>query len=110
MPFIVYSGWITVASIVNVATVLVKYNWIGFGWSPEFWAIAMIVIATVVNLAVTWTRNLKGFAFVGAWALLAIYVANKDTFNIVAYTALIASSLLVCSNLVKMFFNSKLRN
>jgi hypothetical protein len=105
LPFAVYSGWITVASIVNVAVVLVKYNWDGFGLQPEIWTIIMIVVATLVNLMVTWKRNLKAFAFVGSWALLAIYVANKDSLIVVAYTALLASVLLIFSNLAKVYFN-----
>jgi hypothetical protein len=107
LPFAIYSGWITVASIVNVGVVLVKYNWDGFGIQPEVWAIIMIVIATLVNLIVTWKRNLKAFAFVGAWALLAIYVANKETFGLVAYAALFSAALLVISNLLKVFANSR---
>ena len=107
LPFAVYSGWITVASIVNVAVVLVKYNWDGFGIQPEIWTIIMIVIATLVNLMVAWKRNLKAYAFVGAWALLAIYVANKDVFSVVAYTALFSAALLIISNLIKIAVNSR---
>lgn len=109
LPFIVYSGWITVASIVNVAVVLVKYNWNEFGVSAEIWTIVMIVIATLINLLVLWKRNLKAYAFVGAWALFAIYIANKDSFLIVAYAALVASGLLICSNLVKVYFNFRIK-
>ncbi|QDO92972.1 tryptophan-rich sensory protein [Formosa sediminum] len=98
-PFVMYSGWITVASIANVSAVLVKYNWDGFGLSPTFWALSVIAIATAINLIVTWTRNMREFALVGAWALVAIYVANTNTNAIVANTALGAAILLVLSSL-----------
>ncbi len=107
IPFSIYSGWIAVASIVNVGVVLVKYNWNGFGIQPEIWAVIMVVVATLVNLIVVWKRNLKAFAFVGAWALLAIYVANKETFNLVAFMALLCAILLVISNFINIYINSK---
>jgi len=97
-PFVFYSGWITVASIANVSAVLVKYNWDGFGLSPTFWAVTLIAIATLINLTVTWKRNMREFALVGAWALVAIYVANSNANTTVAYTAMGAAILLVISS------------
>ena len=104
-PFVFYSGWITVASIANVSAVLVKYNWDGFGLSPTFWAICLIAIATIINLVVTWTRNMREFALVGAWALIAIYVANSDVNTAVAYTAMGSAILLVLSSLYHGYIN-----
>lgn len=106
-PFVMYSGWITVASIANVSAVLVKYNWDGFGLSPTFWTVLLIGIASVINIAVTWKRNLREFALVGAWALIAIYVANNDGNTTVAYTALVAAVILIISSLTHAFINRK---
>ncbi|WP_066223514.1 hypothetical protein [Formosa haliotis] len=104
-PFVFYSGWITVASIANVSAVLVKYNWDGFGLSPTFWAVSVIAIATIINLVVTWRRNMREFALVGAWALVAIYVANNAINMTVAYTALGAAILLTVSSLYQGYIN-----
>ncbi len=68
-PFVIYSGWLTVACIANVTLYLTKIGWDGFGISPEIWTIIIISIATVLNLIVTWTRNMREFALVGAWTL-----------------------------------------
>ncbi|WP_405295125.1 tryptophan-rich sensory protein [Algibacter sp. Ld11] len=106
-PFVIYSGWITVASIANVAAVLVKYNWGGFGLSPTFWTLLLIAIATAINLRVTWKRNMREFALVGAWALIAIYIANSDANTVVAYTALIAAAVLIISSSTHAFINRK---
>ncbi|PKG53293.1 hypothetical protein [Olleya sp. 1-3] len=106
-PFVIYSGWITVASIANVSAVLVKYNWEGFGLSPTFWTVLLIVIATIINIAVTWKRNMREFALVGAWALIAIYVANNDANITVAYTALVAAIILIVSSFAHSFKNRK---
>jgi len=34
-PFVFYSGWVTVASIANVSSYLVKIGWDGFGISAS---------------------------------------------------------------------------
>lgn len=108
LPFVIYSGWVTVASIANVSTYLVKIDWKGFGISAEIWTILMIVIATIVNLIVTWQRNMNAFAFVGVWALIAIGVANNLDNKTIAYTAFIAAIILIISSILKRFKLNKL--
>jgi len=76
-PFAVYSGWITVAFIANISAYLTKIGWQGWGISDVNWAIAMICIAGLVNVVMVYTRNLREFAAVGIWALLAISVSNN---------------------------------
>ena len=104
-PFVIYSGWLTVACIANVCTYLVAINWNGFGISAEIWTIIMIVIATVVNLIVTWSRNMREFALVGAWALIAIAVANWETVEIIKIIALAAAGVLIVSSSIHGFKN-----
>jgi hypothetical protein len=98
-PFVIYSGWVTVASIANVSAWLKKLEWNGFGLSEVIWTLAMIVVATVLNLVVTWRRNMREFAAVGAWALIAIAMANKDGASSVYYLALLAAAVLLLSSL-----------
>ncbi len=106
-PFVIYSGWVTVASIANVSAYLVKIDWSGFGLSPVTWTIIMIGIATVVNLAITWKRNMREFTLVGAWALIAIGVANQNIETSIANTAFIAAGILILSSLIHSFKNIK---
>src|SRR3990170_5975525 len=56
VPFSVYLGWITIASIANVATTLVSVNWDGFGISQETWALLIVIIALLITLLVIATR------------------------------------------------------
>ena len=106
-PFVIYSGWVTVASVANVSSYLVKINWDGFGLSPENWTIIMIIIATIINATVIFKRNLREFALVGAWALIAIGVANTNSFSVIANTAFSAAGLLVVLALYHGFKNRK---
>lgn len=93
-PFVIYSGWVTVASIANVSSYLVKIDWNGFGISAEVWTIIMIAIATIINIIIIFKRNMREFALVGTWALIAIGAANYDNYITVANNAFIAAGIL----------------
>lgn len=101
LPFIIYSGWVSVASIANVSSYLTKLNWTGFGFSDEIWTIIMILIATNINLFITLKRKMYAFAYVGSWALIAIGIANKNTHQIITNTAYLAALLLILISLFK---------
>ncbi len=106
-PFVFYSGWVTVASIANVAAYLTSINWNGFGISEAIWAILMIIIAGIINMAVTWKRNMREFALVGAWALAAIAVADWDISRSVSYAAIVVAIILFISSSYHGFKNRK---
>lgn len=97
-PFVFYSGWITVASIANVATYLSSIEWTAWGYSEISWSVTMIIIAGIINFVVTWRRNMREFALVGAWALIAISVANWDVSQTVANSALAVAIVLIVSS------------
>lgn len=106
-PFVIYSGWVTVASIANVSSYLVKINWDGFGISAEVWTIIMIVIATIINTILIFKRNMREFALVGTWALIAIGVANYESYTTVANNAFIAAGILFIFSAYHGFKNRK---
>ncbi|MBU2927148.1 tryptophan-rich sensory protein [Winogradskyella psychrotolerans] len=104
-PFVIYSGWVTVASIANVSTYLVKIGWEGFELSAVTWTIIMITIAVAINLVITWKRNMREFALVGAWALIGIGNANKLSHDTIMYIAFISAVILVISSSIHGFKN-----
>ncbi|OBX27174.1 hypothetical protein LX77_02684 [Gelidibacter algens] len=106
-PFVFYSGWVTVASIANVSSYLIKIEWDGFGMSEEAWTIFMILGALIVNLLVTWTRNMREFALVGAWALIAIAYSNYEIETTIAYIAGGAALVLIVSSMVHGYQNKE---
>ncbi|WP_289644241.1 tryptophan-rich sensory protein [Maribacter aestuarii] len=104
-PICIYSGWIAVATIANIAAYLSKLGWSGNPLSEISWTIIMIGIATLLNLLMVWMRNMREFAFVGVWALFAIYIRHKETLENIAYSALIGSILLLGAILVHGYKN-----
>ena len=97
-PFVIYSGWITVATVANFAAYLTWTNWNGWGVDEHTWTVVMIGIAGLINLVVTWRRNMREFALVGAWALFGIAAANEVTDPGIAQTAIITAVILLLSS------------
>src|SRR5690606_9894891 len=87
-PICLYACWITVATIANVASYLSKIGWDGIFFTERQWTIIMISVAVLINLLIVYKRNMREFAAVGVWALIAIYVRHIDRFEIIAYVAL----------------------
>ena len=99
IPFSIYLGWITVATIANV-TVLLKYlNWGGWGLSEQVWTAIMLGVGVIVAGAVHFTRNIIAYMLVILWAFTGIAVKHLDT-PLVGLSAWIASGLVVVILLV----------
>lgn len=97
-PFALYSGWISVALIANIAAFLTKIHWDGWGVSNVYWTIILVFAAGLINIFMVWWRNLREYGLVGIWALIAISVSNKTangSTNVVFACYAIAAILLV---------------
>ena len=91
ITFSLYLAWIAVATIANAASVLVYYDWSGFGLGDSVWAAIMILVAAVVGAAVLWKRVNIAYAAVYVWAVLAITVrwSNENTITFAAYAGIV---------------------
>jgi hypothetical protein len=108
MPFSVYLGWITIASIANVSAWLVSVNWDGFGISPETWAAVVVIVALVITLLVVATRRDVAYGLVIIWALVGIAVKQSVNQNIVIVAE--ASAVIVAIALAASILLSRLRH
>lgn len=105
-PIAIYSGWIAVATIANISAYLGKTGWTG-GFSELTWAIIMIIVAVVLNLFMILTRNLREFACVGIWALVAIAVRHWGSMPAIQWTALIGALVLFVAVSIHGYQNRK---
>ena len=72
LPFSIYLGWITIATIANVTALLVDINWNTFGLGEPFWAVVVIIIGIAIALSILFTRKDIFYCLVVDWALLGI--------------------------------------
>ncbi len=107
LPFSVYLGWITIASIANVAVTLVSAKWDGFGISPVTWAALVIVVVLLITTLVVATRTDVAYALVIIWTLLGIAVAQSGNQTIVTLTE--AGAVIVAVALAATILLARLR-
>ena len=94
IPFSIYLGWISVATIVNIASALYVAGWKGWGLSQVTWTAIMIGVATLLGALVIWRRGDLAFSLVFVWAFVAIATANGDI-PAIWMTAVLGSLLLL---------------
>lgn len=76
LPFSIYMGWITVATIANITAFLVKVGFKGLGISEVIWTIAIIIVGLIItSLTIIRNRDLAyGLAVI--WAYIGIYIKH----------------------------------
>ena len=85
IPFVVYLGWISVATIANVTALLVHYNWSGFGISEEAWSCIMIGIATLLSFYFSIAQRSFIYSVVIAWSFFGISVSQSSSRQITLF-------------------------
>jgi hypothetical protein len=86
IPFSVYLGWISVATIANITDYLYYIGWDGSGIVPQIWAVIMLAVASLIGLAMAITRRDAGYLFVFVWAFAGI-AFKQAAAPLVAYSA-----------------------
>jgi hypothetical protein len=99
VPFSLYLGWITVATIANVTSLLEYLGWDGWGISPVAWAVIMLVVAMIVASLVSLTRGDVAYVAVIVWAFAGIAVKQSDT-QAVAITAWVTAGIVALTLLI----------
>ncbi len=94
VPFSLYAGWLTVATIANAAVFLTSIGWEGERPGPVNWTVLMIAVAVIIAIFVSWRLRDVVFPMVVAWAALAIWVARHMRYENIALVALMAVVVL----------------
>ena len=93
-PFLVYLGWISVATIANTTALLVKIDWNGFGISPVTWSLIMMITATILAIYFIWVEKTVSYSLVIMWALWGIRAARTDDAPFLSQAALVGLVLI----------------
>jgi hypothetical protein len=107
LPFSVYMGWITVASIANVAVALTALGWNGAGIDPSIWAAFVVAVALVITLIAIVTRKDVAYSLVIMWALYGIM--TKQSGNQTVFWATSVSILVILIALVVIAIASRMK-
>lgn len=94
VPFSIYLGWITVATIANATQLLYYLGWDGWGISPETWTVIMLAAGVIISALMSITRADVAYSLVLVWAYIGIAVKHSET-PVVSTSALIAAGLIL---------------
>ena len=95
VPFGIYLGWVSVATIANVAVLLYYLGWGGWIISPVAWTLIVLLVATGLGITLIFIRREVAYPLVLVWAFAGIYVKQAATPVVAMIAALLALVLLV---------------
>ena len=95
IPLQIYLGWLSVATIANMAAVLNVLGWDGWGISPVTWTVIMTAAGTALAWEVGRQVNHDNiYRAVFVWAFVAIFV-KQQAYPAVAWSALAAGGVVL---------------
>lgn len=102
MPFALYLGWISVASVLNVTIGLRQLGWLPAENLGVLLSLALLAVVVVLGLMISRTFREMVFSLVLAWALVAIWVARRGAgqYPELAWAALAGALVVVLGSYV----------
>jgi hypothetical protein len=94
VPFSIYLGWISVATIANITDWLWYVGWNGFGLSPEVWTVIMLTVTVVLAFMMALLRADVAYLLVLVWALAGIGV-KQAAVPLVSTVAYVSAGLVL---------------
>ncbi len=111
LTFGLYTGWLFIATVVNIAAALVKLKWGGFGINDEIWAITILIIAVILAFVVLQKNRNAAFPLPLAWAYFGIYkfLEAPEGFNkqffFLEIIALVGMVVLIGMAAIQLYLN-----
>lgn len=109
--FGMYTGWLLIATVVNIASWLVSVNWQGFGIQAEYWGIIILIVAVTLTVVITWITKNAILPVPVAWGYFGIYKSLMATegfqgaYPSLAIVALVGIGLLIVMTGIQCYFN-----
>ena len=105
VPFSIYTGWITVATIANISALQVAQGWNDLGVDAVNWTMIKIAIAGTIAATVQFRRRDMAFVLVAVWASVGIAVKHAAVPMVsgaAIAVALLAAFLIVAELLTRL--------
>lgn len=112
LTFGLYTGWLMIATVVNIAAALVKLEWGGFGVSEEIWAILTLIAALFIVFYVLHQTENPIIPLPVAWAYLGIYQFLKapegfqGQYGALQIIALAGMAILIGMAAIRLYLNN----
>lgn len=101
LPFSIYFGWITVATIANITALLVSLGWNGFLIRESIWTIIILFIGTIIGILTSLKTKDIAYLFVFIWAYFGIIIKHTSS---VGFNNLYPKIIIVAIICIILFF------
>lgn len=96
LPFSVYFGWITVATVANITVFLVSIGWDGFGLPEWVWASIIIPVAAIIGISVMLRNRDVAYGLVLIWAFIGILIKHTSAEGFAGQFPVVIGAIIVC--------------
>lgn len=96
LPFSVYFGWITVATVANITAWLVSIEWSGFGLGEPVWAVVVIAVAAAIGTATMLRNRDIAYGLVLIWAYIGIVIKHTSDDGFAGTYPAVITTTLAC--------------
>lgn len=102
LPFSIYTGWITVATIANISAAQFYWGWDAAGFDAVTWTVIKIALAGAIAATVLFRRRDVAYVLVVVWAAVGITAKHLLTPMVAGAAAAvaIAATLLIVAEIV----------
>lgn len=108
VPASLFLGWISVATIANIAIWLVSIGWDGAYLRPGVWAQVLLVITILLSIFISFRYRDYIYPAVIAWASYAIFVALQTKETTVAQTAMYVAMAAIVLTIIAAIRNARI--
>lgn len=96
LPFSIYFGWITVATIANVTIFLVSIGWEGFGLAESTWAVIILVVGLTIATATMIKNRDIAYGLVIVWAYAGILLRHISAEGFGGQYPAVITTVVIC--------------
>lgn len=107
LPFSVYFGWVTVATIANATTLLVDLGWNGFGISEVTWTVIILLVGAAIGFATIKLRRDIAYGLVLIWSYGGILLKHisEDGFAMAYPPAYVTAGICIAIFIVAILLS-----
>ena len=95
VPFSIYFGWITVATIANATILLVSLNWNAFGIAQPIWATIIVAVGAVIGILTILKNSDYFYGLVIIWAYYGIIIKHTTTFESMYPSVILTATICI---------------
>ncbi|MED1204645.1 TspO/MBR family protein [Heyndrickxia acidicola] len=94
VPYSVYLGWVSVATIANLSYTLAYLRLLILGTPDVIWTLLMLLVGAVIAIQFRYRNQDWVYPLVFVWAYIGIFVKDLHSSAIVAYTAMVLAVII----------------